>query len=137
MQRIPINFTRKYFKNTLPNKCLLKCTTAAGGNKSWPVRICRKVNDDDVLYICKDAWPDFVKDQKLKYGDYILFWLVNKSTFVVITYGSDSNRKFDFSYDQKSESDRLLQNDDNNDVGYFDPSNGNNSSPEANRPLIS
>lgn len=70
------------------------------GKKSWPVRVCRK---GDNFYICKRSWPKFVKDHKLKYGDYVLFFLVKKRRFEVITYRADCNRKLDVSSDGESD----------------------------------
>ncbi|XP_027076077.1 B3 domain-containing protein At5g18090-like [Coffea arabica] len=83
--RIPYAFVRN-FKEKLFSRCTIESEAKNSVRNSWPVRIRKKGR---YYYICKLSWPKFVKDHHLKLGDYLLFHLIDKTTFKVKPYGAD------------------------------------------------
>ncbi|XP_009780425.1 B3 domain-containing protein REM9-like isoform X1 [Nicotiana sylvestris] len=69
-------------KKKLAKTCLLKTDIAAG--MSWEAKI---VKENSHFFICDGEWPKFVAHHKLKLGDILLFFLVDKSTFHILPYG--------------------------------------------------
>ncbi|KAH0685465.1 hypothetical protein KY285_016007 [Solanum tuberosum] len=57
----------------------------------WEAKIIRKNSNS---LICEGDWPQFVVYHKLRPGDVLLFFLVDKSTFLVVPYTQKSGRNF-------------------------------------------
>ena len=91
------------FKEKLPSRCTIESEAKNSVRNSWPVRIRKKGR---YYYICRHSWPKFVKDHHLKLGDYLLFHLIDKTTFRVKPYGADcSPKKFNVHKSSSSSSD--------------------------------
>ncbi|KAI3669874.1 hypothetical protein L6452_41333 [Arctium lappa] len=79
--RIPPAFV-KYFKEYLP----LKFVLVTSAKKSWEVDM-NKV-DDDVYF--KRGWEEFVQDNSLEFGDFLIFYYNGGSKFYVSVYGNNN-----------------------------------------------
>ncbi|XP_059283778.1 uncharacterized protein LOC132037300 isoform X2 [Lycium ferocissimum] len=66
-------------KNMLSKTCLLKTDEGV----VWEAKIVREKSD---FFICKGDWPKFVEYHKLKLGNILFFFLIDKSTFQVLPY---------------------------------------------------
>nr|GEW50146.1 DNA-binding pseudobarrel domain-containing protein [Tanacetum cinerariifolium] len=76
---LPHDFYVRYLRNQMTKDPIVRY--AKGGFK-WRLKI-EKVGD---RYSFTDGWLNVVKDADLHYGDMLLFWLVNDSTFKVEFY---------------------------------------------------
>ncbi|XP_027155459.1 B3 domain-containing protein REM23-like [Coffea eugenioides] len=113
--RIPYSFVRN-FKEKLPSRCTIESEAKNSVRNSWPVRIRKKGR---YYYICRLSWPKFVKDHHLKLGDYLLFHLIDKTTFRVKPYGADCcPKKFNVYNSSSSSSDD--ESDDGSDESFDD-----------------
>ncbi|CDP20408.1 unnamed protein product [Coffea canephora] len=74
---IPYAFVMN-LKEKLSSRCTIESEAKNSVRNSWPVRIRKKGR---YYYICRLSWPKFVKDHHLKLGDYLLFHLIDKTTF--------------------------------------------------------
>lgn len=66
-------------KKLLAKTCLLKTTT----HVMWEAKIVREKSN---YFICEGDWTRIVVYHKLKIGDILIFFLIDKSTFQVLPY---------------------------------------------------
>ncbi|CAL5373042.1 unnamed protein product [Camellia sinensis] len=81
--RIPPAFV-KYFDGVLPHK-----STITSSAKRWQVNM-NQVNDD--LYFDK-GWKQFVQDNSLEFGDFLIFYYGGNAKFYVKIYGKNGCQK--------------------------------------------
>ncbi|KAJ9562273.1 hypothetical protein OSB04_007433 [Centaurea solstitialis] len=72
----------KYFNDYLP----LKFVLVTSAKKSWDVGM-NKVDDDVYL---KRGWEEFVQDNSLEFGDFLIFYYNGGSKFYVSVYGNNN-----------------------------------------------
>ncbi|PWA37684.1 DNA-binding pseudobarrel domain-containing protein [Artemisia annua] len=76
---LPHDFYKIYLRNQMTKDPIVR--SAKGGYK-WRLKI-EKVGE---RYSFTDGWLNVVKDADLQYGDMLVFWLLNDSTFKVTIY---------------------------------------------------
>ncbi|XP_009613984.1 B3 domain-containing protein At3g06220-like [Nicotiana tomentosiformis] len=84
--RIPPAFL-KFFNGDIPANSMLQ--DLAG--RSWKVVV--EKNDNDFFFM--GGWPDFVRDNNLKFGEFLTFSYVGNSNFYVKIYGINGSLKWD------------------------------------------
>ncbi|OIT21610.1 hypothetical protein A4A49_35703 [Nicotiana attenuata] len=77
--QMPPTFVKEN-KKKLGKTCLLKTDV---DDMFWEVKIVRENSD---YFICGGDWPHFVGYHKLKVGEILIFYLIDKSTFQVVPY---------------------------------------------------
>ncbi|TYI88973.1 hypothetical protein E1A91_D03G020600v1 [Gossypium mustelinum] len=78
--RIPPAFVKYIFKGNVPTML----TLYSDSGNSWRVRI--KVEQAQGSYFFNNGWSKFVKYRDLEIGDFLVFFLVDSSTFDVFIY---------------------------------------------------
>ncbi|XVF17762.1 hypothetical protein REPUB_Repub10bG0151700 [Reevesia pubescens] len=76
--RIPPAFVKNVCKGNVPTNFALESDSGS----SWRVRVQRK---EDGFFFC-GGWSSFAKDHRLETRDFLLFFLLDSSTFDVIVY---------------------------------------------------
>lgn len=79
MQSLPLDFVNKHMKNKIPNDPIIR---SANGGYSWQVKI-EKV---DGSYCFTQGWNNVFDDINLGHVDFLLFHLVDQSTFKMSIY---------------------------------------------------
>ncbi|KAM7523660.1 hypothetical protein LguiA_013562 [Lonicera macranthoides] len=82
--RIPPAFI-KYFKGVPPTKSILKTPAKT----TW----CIDVNKVDNYFFFQKGWPEFVRDNSLEFGDFLIFCYIGNSEFYVPIFGKNNCRK--------------------------------------------
>ncbi|KAM7523659.1 hypothetical protein LguiA_013561 [Lonicera macranthoides] len=82
--RIPPAFI-KYFKGVPPSKSIIKTHVKT----TW----CIDVNKVDNYYFFQKGWPEFVRDNSLEFGDFLVFCYIGNSEFYVPIFGINNCRK--------------------------------------------
>lgn len=83
---------------------------------SWTVKIrCRETHRN--YYMCEGEWSFFVKFYDLKYGDYLLFSLIDDNVFKVLPYGADCCPKFSSSRRRNHDFHQSISDDDGDGDG--------------------
>ncbi|XP_059294964.1 B3 domain-containing protein REM20-like [Lycium ferocissimum] len=102
--KMPSDFVKEN-KKMLAKTCLLK-TKVAG--MSWEAKIEKEKPN---YFICEEDWPQFVVYHKLEMGDFLRFFLVDKSTFHVMLYSQKHSRNLrpfeDLSSSEEEEEDEV------------------------------
>ncbi|KAM7529088.1 hypothetical protein LguiB_032498 [Lonicera macranthoides] len=83
--RIPPAFI-KYFKGVWPSQSILKTYHA---KTSW----CIDVNKVDNYFFFQKGWPEFVRDNSLEFGDFLIFSYSGNSEFYVPIFGKNNCQK--------------------------------------------
>ncbi|XP_060193251.1 B3 domain-containing protein REM9-like [Lycium barbarum] len=94
--QMPSDFVKEH-KKMLAKTCLLKTDVLAG--MSWEAKIEKEKPN---YFICEEDWPQFVVYHKLEIGDFLRFFLVDKSTFHVLLYSRKHSRNLRFFEDLSS-----------------------------------
>ncbi|KAI3497752.1 hypothetical protein L1887_33266 [Cichorium endivia] len=71
---LPHAFVSKHLENKIPENPVL---LSVNGGYSWRLKII-KLGDN---YCFVNGWNSVVEDSQLRYGDFLVFWLVDPSTF--------------------------------------------------------
>ncbi|KAI3763605.1 hypothetical protein L2E82_13575 [Cichorium intybus] len=71
---LPHAFVRKYLENKIPENPILR---SVNGGYSWRLTI-KKLGEN---YCFVNGWNTVVNDSHLEFGDFLVFWLVDPSTF--------------------------------------------------------
>ncbi|XP_073044884.1 uncharacterized protein [Primulina eburnea] len=78
--RLPAAFVQKH-GNILHENAVL----GASSGESWVVKL-EHIGEYEKCHFTR-GWPKFAKDLGLKMGEFLVFWLVGKSTFDVLVFG--------------------------------------------------
>ncbi|KAI3763604.1 hypothetical protein L2E82_13573 [Cichorium intybus] len=71
---LPHAFVRKHLEDKIPESPILR---SVNGGYSWRLKI-KKLGEN---YCFVNGWSDVVGDSGLEFGDFLVFWLVDPSTF--------------------------------------------------------
>nr|XP_043626768.1 B3 domain-containing protein REM10-like [Erigeron canadensis] len=80
---LPPEFVKRY---KIPKDPILK---SANGGYLWRLKM-QKIGKS---YCFSDGWDNVVQDLQLQFGDFLVFWLVDKSTFKVSIFNSNGCEK--------------------------------------------
>ncbi|KAJ0727057.1 putative transcription factor B3-Domain family [Helianthus annuus] len=86
-QTLPPDFACMHVENKITNNPIIQY--ANGGYYSWRLKI-EQIGDD---YCFVNGWNNVVKDIRLGFGDFLLFKLVDQSTFRLSIYSPDGCEK--------------------------------------------
>lgn len=81
----PVFVKKQFLEGRFPENPVLK--TESG--EKWGVKIL-KIGEK---YCFGEGWLEFVKDTKTQVGDFLVFWLIGKSTFEVSIFGPNGCQK--------------------------------------------
>lgn len=76
---MPREFERRYLKNIIPNDIIIR---SEQGWYAWRLKI-KKIGE---IYCFTNGWKKVVKDCKLGSADFLVFTLVDHSTFKMVMY---------------------------------------------------
>ncbi|KAD4983160.1 hypothetical protein E3N88_19831 [Mikania micrantha] len=82
---LPPDFVSMHLENKIPNDPIIR---TAYGRYSWRLEI-KKIDD---AYCFTNGWNNVVKDIKLGFADFLVFLLVDQSTFEMSIYSPDGER---------------------------------------------
>ncbi|CAH1417144.1 unnamed protein product [Lactuca virosa] len=71
---LPSGFIRRHLENKIPENPILR---SRNGGYEWRL----KIKKEGEIYCFTDGWSDVVEDSDLGFGDFLVFWLVDESTF--------------------------------------------------------
>ncbi|CAI9266343.1 unnamed protein product [Lactuca saligna] len=71
---LPSAFIRRHLENKIPENPILR---SRNGGYKWRL----KIKKEGEIYCFTDGWSDVVEDSDLGFGDFLVFWLVDESTF--------------------------------------------------------
>ncbi|MFS8028866.1 putative transcription factor B3-Domain family [Helianthus anomalus] len=86
LQSLPPEYVTMHLVNKIRNNPIIR---SANGGYSWRLKI-KQIGDD---YCFVDGWNNVVKDVQLGFGDFLLFKLVDQSTFRMSIYSPDGCEK--------------------------------------------
>ncbi|XP_022006824.1 B3 domain-containing protein REM9-like [Helianthus annuus] len=116
---LPPEYVTMHLVNKIRNNPIIR---SANGGYSWRLKI-KQIGDD---YCFVDGWNNVVKDIQLGFGDFLLFKLVDQSTFRMSIYSPDGCEKIlqpktDQNGCEKILTPKILHDDDDEDVsGEFE-----------------
>ncbi|PWA84650.1 DNA-binding pseudobarrel domain-containing protein [Artemisia annua] len=84
---LPSAFVMMYLKNNIPNNPIIR---SANGGYVWKVKI-KKIGES---YCFENGWSKVAKDAQLGLADFLIFELVNESTFKMKIYTPNGCEKF-------------------------------------------
>ncbi|KAL8227535.1 hypothetical protein R6Q57_015119 [Mikania cordata] len=85
-QRLPAEYVSKHMENKIPNGSII---ISVNGGYSWRLKI-KQIGDD---YYFTDGWKNVVKDIQLGFGDFLIFQLVDPSTFNMLIHNPNGCHK--------------------------------------------
>ncbi|CAI9278396.1 unnamed protein product [Lactuca saligna] len=83
---LPSGFVHKHMENNIPDNATLR---SVNGGYSWRL----KMKKDGDIYCFADGWKQVVEDTQLVFGDVLVFWLVGRSIFKLLIFGTDCCEK--------------------------------------------
>ncbi|CAH1417147.1 unnamed protein product [Lactuca virosa] len=83
---LPSGFVHKHMENNIPDNATLR---SVNGGYSWRL----KIKKDGDIYCFADGWKQVVEDTQLVFGDVLVFWLVGRSIFKLLIFGTDCCEK--------------------------------------------
>ncbi|KAJ0679659.1 putative transcription factor B3-Domain family [Helianthus annuus] len=86
LQSLPPEYVTMHLVNKIRNNPIIR---SANGGYSWRLKI-KQIGDD---YCFVNGWNNVVKDIQLGFGDFLLFKLVDQSTFRMSIYSPDGCEK--------------------------------------------
>ncbi|KAM0009227.1 putative transcription factor B3-Domain family [Helianthus debilis subsp. tardiflorus] len=86
LQSLPPEYVTMHLVNKITNNPIIR---SANGGYSWRLKI-KQIGDD---YCFVNGWNNVVKDIQLGFGDFLLFKLVDQSTFRMSIYSPDGCEK--------------------------------------------
>ncbi|XP_023746765.1 B3 domain-containing protein REM17 isoform X1 [Lactuca sativa] len=90
---LPTGFVRKHLENNIPENATLR---SVNGGYSWRL----KIKKDGDIYCFADGWKQVIEDTRLEFGDFIVFWLLGRSIFKFLIFGTNGcEKKFPLEHD--------------------------------------
>ncbi|CAI9278399.1 unnamed protein product [Lactuca saligna] len=83
---LPTGFVRKHLENDIPENATLR---SVNGGYSWRL----KIKKDGDIYCFADGWKQVVEDTRLEFGDFLVFWLLGRSIFKLLIFGTNGCEK--------------------------------------------
>ncbi|KAJ0727054.1 putative transcription factor B3-Domain family [Helianthus annuus] len=117
LQSLPPEYVTMHLVNKIRNNPIIR---SANGGYSWRLKI-KQIGDD---YCFVNGWNNVVKDIQLGFGDFLLFKLVDQSTFRMSIYSPDGCEKIlqpktDQNGCEKILTTKILHDDDDDDDPSF------------------
>ncbi|CAH1417146.1 unnamed protein product [Lactuca virosa] len=98
---LPTGFVRKHLENNIPENATLR---SVNGGYSWRL----KIKKDGDIYCFADGWKQVVEDTRLEFGDFLVFWLLGRSIFKLLVFGTNGCEKafpLEHDYDEEEDDD--------------------------------
>nr|KAJ0213532.1 hypothetical protein LSAT_V11C400160750 [Lactuca sativa] len=105
---IPPDFVRDHMENKIPESSIIRSVT---GEHSWSV----KIKNIDGIHCFADGWNNVVADSQLGLWDFLVFSLVDESTFTLTSFGPNGcEKKFPSEIPEKNGKEEEEEEEDNN-----------------------
>ncbi|XP_023746764.1 putative B3 domain-containing protein At5g66980 isoform X2 [Lactuca sativa] len=83
---LPPGFVHKHLEKKIPENPIL---LSRNGGYEWRL----KIKKEGEIYYFADGWSDVVEDSDLGFGDFLVFWLLDESTFKLSIFSPNGCEK--------------------------------------------